>query len=138
MQISTRSQDFIIDAMKLRSHLGSALCRPFADPSVLKIMHGSDSDILWLQKDFGLWVVNMFDTGQAARLLGMKCGLGSLLEEVVSVQVRTACLLGCMYVARAVRMGERQSCRICSDCMANWAPAEICLAHNLRVSNVSV
>ena len=26
-------------------------------------------DIVWLQRDFGLYIVNMFDTGQAARLL---------------------------------------------------------------------
>lgn len=35
----------------------------------MKVLHGSDWDILWLQRDFGLYVVNMFDTGQAARAL---------------------------------------------------------------------
>lgn len=34
-------------------------------------MHGADRDILWLQRDFGVYVVNMFDTGQAARVLDM-------------------------------------------------------------------
>lgn len=29
-----------------------------------QVLHGSDSDILWLQRDLGLYVVNMFDTGQ--------------------------------------------------------------------------
>ena len=28
------------------------------------MFHGADSDIVWLQRDFGLYVVNMFDTGQ--------------------------------------------------------------------------
>lgn len=31
---------------------------------VAQVLHGSDSDILWLQRDLGLYVVNMFDTGQ--------------------------------------------------------------------------
>jgi exosome complex exonuclease RRP6 len=26
-------------------------------------------DVEWLQRDFGLYIVNMFDTGQAARVL---------------------------------------------------------------------
>ncbi|CAN0487631.1 unnamed protein product, partial [Laminaria digitata] len=29
-----------------------------------QVLHGSDQDILWLQRDLGLYVVNMFDTGQ--------------------------------------------------------------------------
>ena len=35
-------------------------------------MHGADSDIGWLQRDFAVYVVNMFDTGQAARVLGLE------------------------------------------------------------------
>lgn len=27
-------------------------------------MHGADRDIMWLQRDFGIYVCNMFDTGQ--------------------------------------------------------------------------
>lgn len=90
MQISTRSRDFAIDAMALRHHIGRQLARAFADASKVKVLHGADSDILWLQKDFGLFVVNMFDTGQAARVLGMPSGLGMVLLNLCSVMV---CLL---------------------------------------------
>ena len=38
----------------------------FADPGALKVLHGSDSDVVWLQRDFGLFLVNMFDTGQVS------------------------------------------------------------------------
>lgn len=38
-------------------------------PDILKVLHGADRDVLWLQRDFGIYVVNMFDTGQAARVL---------------------------------------------------------------------
>jgi len=41
----------------------------FSDPKILKVFHGADMDVVWLQRDFGVYVVNMFDTGQAARCL---------------------------------------------------------------------
>jgi exosome complex exonuclease RRP6 len=52
------------------------------------VIHGSDRDIVWLQKDLGLYVVNMFDTGRAAEILGMPRGLAKLLWEFCQVQVR--------------------------------------------------
>ena len=48
MQISTRTRDFIVDTIKLRAHLGKALGELFANPKVLKVLHGSDYDIEWL------------------------------------------------------------------------------------------
>jgi len=63
MQISTRERDFVVDTMKLRNKLGGVLRGLFADPSVTKVLHGSDYDIEWLQKDFSLYIVNLFDTG---------------------------------------------------------------------------
>jgi exosome complex exonuclease RRP6 len=41
----------------------------FADPSKVKVLHGCDRDVLWLQRDFGLYIVNCFDTFQAAKVL---------------------------------------------------------------------
>jgi len=63
MQVSTRTRDFIVDTLKLRSQLGDALQPIFDDPSKVKVLHGADMDIQWLQRDFGLYIVNMFDTG---------------------------------------------------------------------------
>ena len=71
MQISTREEDFIIDTIALKKHLGDALRGIFDDPLITKVLHGANSDIEWLQRDFGIYVVNMFDTGQAARVLGL-------------------------------------------------------------------
>ncbi|XP_036389314.1 exosome component 10 isoform X1 [Megalops cyprinoides] len=70
MQISTRDEDFIVDCLELRSEM-YILNETFTDPSIVKVFHGADSDIEWLQKDFGLYVVNMFDTHQAARSLNL-------------------------------------------------------------------
>lgn len=68
MQISTATEDFLVDTLALRSKL-QVLNTVFCDPAKVKVLHGSDMDMLWLQRDLGLYVVNLFDTGQAARLL---------------------------------------------------------------------
>ncbi|EKX38530.1 hypothetical protein GUITHDRAFT_59898, partial [Guillardia theta CCMP2712] len=81
MQISTREQDFIVDTIELRSciHL---LLPAFTDPKITKVFHGADSDVRWLQRDFGLYIVNMFDTGQASRVLEFPSyGLAYLLHR---------------------------------------------------------
>ena len=64
MQISTRTEDFIVDTLKLHAHIGPYLRDIFQDPNKRKVMHGADKDILWLQRDFRIYVCNMFDTGQ--------------------------------------------------------------------------
>ncbi|WVZ15230.1 hypothetical protein V8G54_012796 [Vigna mungo] len=72
MQISTRAEDFVVDTLKLRIHIGPYLRDVFKDPSKKKVMHGADRDILWLQRDFGIYVCNLFDTHQASKLLGLE------------------------------------------------------------------
>jgi len=66
MQISTRDEDFLIDTLALHDDM-HVLNPAFTDPSIVKVLHGADRDVLWLQRDFGIYVVNMFDTGQATR-----------------------------------------------------------------------
>ena len=63
----------------------------FADPDTIKVMHGADSDILWLQRDFGLFTVGLFDTGQAARVLELPgFGLAHLLQQYCDFKARLA------------------------------------------------
>ena len=49
MQISTREEDFIVDTLALRETLGDALRGIFDNPNITKVLHGSDSDVMWLQ-----------------------------------------------------------------------------------------
>ncbi|EOA18657.1 hypothetical protein CARUB_v10007233mg [Capsella rubella] len=72
MQISTRTEDYIVDTFKLRIHVGPYLREIFKDPKKKKVMHGADRDIIWLQRDFGIYVCNLFDTGQASRVLNLE------------------------------------------------------------------
>lgn len=85
MQISTRDHDYLIDTLELRNEL-QILNDSFTNPKILKVFHGADMDIGWLQRDFGIYVVNMFDTGQAARVLNFdKYSLAYLLKKFCDV-----------------------------------------------------
>ncbi|KAM9343591.1 LOW QUALITY PROTEIN: exosome complex component 10-like [Pholidichthys leucotaenia] len=85
MQISTREEDFIIDVLELRSEM-YILNEAFTDPSIVKVFHGADLDIEWLQRDFGLYVVNLFDTHQASRALNLaRNSLDHLLKHFCDV-----------------------------------------------------
>lgn len=70
VQISTRKKDFIIDAIALRNEL-HILNEIFANPNIVKVFHGANGDIVWLQRDLSVYVVNMFDTHQACRKLNL-------------------------------------------------------------------
>ncbi|KAM3690588.1 hypothetical protein ACJW31_09G131000 [Castanea mollissima] len=72
MQISTRTEDFVVDTLKLRIHIGPYLREVFKDPTKRKVMHGADRDIVWLQRDFGIYICNLFDTGQASKVLKLE------------------------------------------------------------------
>ncbi|KIK26699.1 hypothetical protein PISMIDRAFT_94425 [Pisolithus microcarpus 441] len=103
MQISTRQEDFIIDLLApdireglrqgkgkspaktademMANEAGEIVARVFADPSVVKVFHGADSDIVWLQQDFNIFVVGLFDTFHASKTLEFpKHSLAKLLE----------------------------------------------------------
>lgn len=49
IQISTRAEDFIIDALKLRHEL-FRLNESFTNPKIIKVFHGAEMDIIWLQR----------------------------------------------------------------------------------------
>jgi exosome complex exonuclease RRP6 len=101
MQISSRTEDFLIDTIALRDELNT-LNNIFTNPNIVKVkysnkissfsffetkvFHGADSDIEWLQKDFSLYIVNMFDTHQAARELNLPAfSLAYLLKSYCDI-----------------------------------------------------
>jgi len=73
IQISTRTKDFIVDPFDMFEQM-HMLNEIFSDPIIVKVLHGADRDIIWLQRDFSVFVVNMFDTGQATRVLRLQGG----------------------------------------------------------------
>lgn len=86
IQVSNHDTDFIIDPLKVDdlSPLGPIL----ADPSVTKVLHGADYDIVCLKRDFGFEIKGVFDTLIAAQLLGMeRIGLADLVERFFGIEL---------------------------------------------------
>lgn len=84
IQVSTASTDYLVDPVHLPDlkPLGDFL----ADPTVEKIFHAADNDIVLLKRDFGFAFANIFDTMLAARILGRNgVGLAALLQTSFGV-----------------------------------------------------
>ncbi|CAK7348974.1 unnamed protein product [Dovyalis caffra] len=85
IQISTQNQDYLLDAIALHDAMG-ALAPVFADATICKVFHGADNDVLWLQRDFRIYVVNLFDTAKACEVLSKpQKSLAYLLETCCGV-----------------------------------------------------
>jgi exosome complex exonuclease RRP6 len=84
-QLSTRTQDFIVDTLAVRARVPE-LNDAFTNPRIVKVLHGCSSDVLWLQRDFGVYLVNVFDTGEASKMLHYPShGLAHLLQTFCGV-----------------------------------------------------
>ena len=78
LQISSGAKDYLLDTLQIRKELRVFLQELMLDDSVVKIFHGGDSDVLWLQNDFDAHVVRMFDTARAHKILFKDSFLPSL------------------------------------------------------------
>ncbi|EKX72865.1 3'-5' exonuclease domain containing protein [Theileria equi strain WA] len=88
VQFSSSKEDWIVDPFKIFGSM-NLLNEVMTDPEILKVFHGSDNDIIWLQRDFGVYVVNMFDTKAAAEVLKVpgKRSLDYLLMNLCGVRI---------------------------------------------------
>lgn len=81
--------NWIFDTLELTGAMH--LLRPlFADPRVIKVMHGAKEDVIWLQRDFRLYIVGLFDTYHAACVLERPRSLKKLLEDVLGLRLSKA------------------------------------------------
>ncbi|OIW26498.1 hypothetical protein CONLIGDRAFT_634766 [Coniochaeta ligniaria NRRL 30616] len=82
MQISTREKDWVVDTLRPWRHKLEVLNEVFADPDIIKVFHGAYMDIIWLQRDLGLYIVGLFDTHYACDALDYPGkGLAFLLKK---------------------------------------------------------
>ncbi|CBY37160.1 unnamed protein product, partial [Oikopleura dioica] len=87
VQISSRQKDYILDPLAVWEDMYK-LNEVFANPKIVKIFHGSRNDMLWLQRDFGVYVVNLFDTFFAAKKLDLaKKSLDYLLQHYCKIRL---------------------------------------------------
>ena len=84
VQFSTPTTDYLVDPLVL--HDLSPLAALFSDPKIEKVFHAAEYDLICLKRDFGFTFANIFDTMQAARILGYKqVGLDSMLAEKLGI-----------------------------------------------------
>ncbi len=86
IQIADERQTYLLDPLAVKDL--SALGQYLADDSVAKVLHGSEEDVRFFDRDFGFTISNLFDTGLAARFLGVpRPNLGAVLEEFSGVVI---------------------------------------------------
>lgn len=83
MQLSTRWGDWIIDTLSDQVRENAEMLNVvMTDVNKIKILHGADHDILWLQRDLGVYIVNLFDTYHSTNVLDFPAhGLAFLLAR---------------------------------------------------------
>lgn len=86
MQLSSRSADYIVDCLRLRASM-HLLAPVFLNPKILKVLHGAREDVRWLQKDFGLYLINFFDTGIALQTLHMPHSLAFAVDHFCQIKL---------------------------------------------------
>ncbi|MFN2118671.1 MAG: ribonuclease D [Candidatus Promineifilaceae bacterium] len=86
IQVSTPQQDFILDP--LAPFNLDAFGQILEDPTVEKIFHAAEYDLILMKRQYDWELNNLFDTMWAARILGYKrYGLASLIEQFFNVHL---------------------------------------------------
>ncbi len=86
IQFSTPKHDYVVDPLAISDI--SPLASIFNDIKIEKIFHASEYDLICLKRDYGFELRNLFDTMQAARMLGYPAvGLDTLLAEKFQVKM---------------------------------------------------
>jgi ribonuclease D len=86
IQFSIPETDYLLDPLAVKDL--SPLSDLFSNPKIEKTFHAAEYDLLCLKRDFNFSVVNIFDTMQAARILGYPAvGLNHLLYEKYEISL---------------------------------------------------
>ena len=86
IQFSTSQQDFLLDP--LAGVNLKPLGKLFSSSQVKKVFHAAEYDIICLRRDYQFEFQNIFDTMQAARILGReKLSLGDQVEAEFGIHL---------------------------------------------------
>jgi len=87
LQFSTGETDYLVDPLILRDEL-ECLGEIFADPTIEKVFHAAEYDVICLKRDFRFSFNNLFDTMIAGRILGRTAiGLAAILAEEFGIEL---------------------------------------------------
>ncbi|XP_026194347.1 exosome complex exonuclease RRP6 [Cyclospora cayetanensis] len=86
VQLSTPCHNYVIDPLNMFSQM-HILNRITVNANIIKVIHNAEMDVIWLQRDFGVHIVNAFDTGKAAKALRLPGGhsLRNVLHKIYGV-----------------------------------------------------
>ncbi len=86
IQFSTPRTDYLVDPLALDDL--AALHPIFDNPKIEMVFHAAEYDLICLKRDWGITVASLFDTMQAARILGCeRVGLDSILEDKLGIKL---------------------------------------------------
>jgi ribonuclease D len=86
VQFSIPQADALVDTLALKDI--APLAGIFSDPKIEKVFHAVEYDLICLRRDFDICIRNIFDTMQAARILGYeKVGLDAMLAGILGIQL---------------------------------------------------
>jgi ribonuclease D len=86
IQFSTHQTDYILDPLAFTDL--SSLGPLFQNPGIEKVFHAVEYDLICLRRDYGFNFAGLFDTMQAARILGYPAvGLDRLLDDKFGIKI---------------------------------------------------
>lgn len=87
LQVSAEEEDWIVDPLALGEDL-KAMVPLLEDPSLIKVFHAAEFDLMILRKDLGAEVKGLFDTQVAMTLLRHdKTGLAALIHSYFGMEL---------------------------------------------------
>ena len=125
IQMGTREETFLLDPLAVDDL--SSLGRLLADPSLVKVLHGSDYDLRSLNRDYGFRIQGLFDTEIAARFLGSTSpNLASVLQESLGISIPKSRKM------QTSNWGSRPLSSLAIEYAANDVSHLVAMAANLR------
>jgi ribonuclease D len=87
LQVSAEGEDWIVDPIEMGEDL-KAMVPLLADPTIIKIFHAAEFDLMILKKDLDVEVRGLFDTQVAMTLLRHdKTGLAALIQAYYGMEL---------------------------------------------------
>ena len=88
VQINAGGRMFVLDPIALGADAFVALKAPLEDPAKTVWLHGGEYDCAVMRRDFAIQLRGVFDSQQAASLLGWeRTGYGSVVERLLGIQL---------------------------------------------------
>jgi len=88
VQINAGGRMFVLDPIALGAPALAALKAPLEDPAITVWLHGGEYDAAVMRRDFAIQMRGVFDSQQAASMLGWeKTGYGAVVERQLGVQL---------------------------------------------------